>query len=133
MNNENLKKGAKTQFKSGEEAARNGRKGGIKSGESKRRKKQLKETLIDILEAKYPDKKTGKKHTGVEIIAMKLFESATDNKSRNYNKSLSQLLSITGLDLSDEERKRIENGLKLQAQEIELNEKKIEKMDEDWI
>lgn len=132
MNDENLKPFKKGSLSS-EEAVRNGSKGGIKSGESRRRKKQLKETLIDILEAKYPDKKTGKKHTGVEIIAMRLFESAIDNKSRNYNKSLSQLLSITGLDLSDEERKRIENGLKLQTQEIELNEKKIEKMDEDWI
>lgn len=39
--NENLKKGKATQFKSGEQAASAGRKGGINSGKSKRKKKTL--------------------------------------------------------------------------------------------
>ena len=38
---DNLKKGEATQFKSGEEAAKAGRKGGIASGEAKRQKKTL--------------------------------------------------------------------------------------------
>ena len=42
-NNENLEKGKATQFRSGEEAARNGSKGGIASGAARRRKKSLKE------------------------------------------------------------------------------------------
>lgn len=42
-NEENLKKGEATQFKSGEIAAEMGRKGGIASGESKRQKRTLKE------------------------------------------------------------------------------------------
>lgn len=40
---ENLKKGKATQFKSGQEAAESGRKGGIASGKSKRKKKALAE------------------------------------------------------------------------------------------
>ncbi len=40
---ENLKKGKKTQFKSGDKAAKNGRVGGIKSGETKRRNKTFRE------------------------------------------------------------------------------------------
>ena len=43
MNDENLKKGVRTQFKSGEEAARKGRKGGTNSGTSKRTQKTINE------------------------------------------------------------------------------------------
>lgn len=49
-NEQNLEKGAATRFKSGEEAAENGRKGGIASGEAKRRRKTLKEELLLMLE-----------------------------------------------------------------------------------
>lgn len=49
-NEANLEKGVATQFKSGEEAVENGRKGGIASGEAKRRRKTLKEELLLMLE-----------------------------------------------------------------------------------
>lgn len=49
-NEQNLEKGIATQFKSGEEAVENGRKGGIASGEAKRRRKTLKEELLLMLE-----------------------------------------------------------------------------------
>ena len=42
--------GKKTRFKSGEEAAKNGRKGGIASGESKRARRTLREELLAMLE-----------------------------------------------------------------------------------
>jgi ribosome-interacting GTPase 1 len=42
--------GVATQFKSGKEAALNGAKGGIKSGESKRRTKLFNELIKNILE-----------------------------------------------------------------------------------
>lgn len=41
--NENLKKGKATQFRSGEKAVESGRKGGINSGKSKRLKKSIAE------------------------------------------------------------------------------------------
>lgn len=44
-NEENLRNGESTQYRSGEEAARNGQKGGIASGKSRRRKKLLRETV----------------------------------------------------------------------------------------
>ena len=47
MNNENLKKGEATQFRSGEEAARNGRDGGRASGEARRRRKLLRESIME--------------------------------------------------------------------------------------
>ena len=131
MNEKNLKRGnPATQFKSGREAVEAGRKGGKKAAENRKRKKELRETLLDLLNAKYPDK-NGNKYTGVEIIAMELFKAASDRKGRNYNRSLDQLLTLTGISLSDEDRKRIENALHLQEQEIELNQRKID-ADNDW-
>lgn len=132
MNDENLKKGVRTQFKSGEEAARNGAKGGKVAQANRKKRKELKEAMIAMLDAKYPDKQ-GNTHTGTEIIVTELFKAATDRKSRNYNRSLDQLLALTGLGLTEEDAKRIQNALTLQAQEIELNKKKMEKMDEEWL
>ena len=60
-NEENLKKGKETQFQSGEKAARNGQKGGIKSGEVRRRKKLLKECMENLLQMPVSDKKIYKK------------------------------------------------------------------------
>lgn len=51
-NDENLKKGEVTQFRSGEEAARNGRKGGKASGEARRRKANFRKTLNLLLTTK---------------------------------------------------------------------------------
>jgi len=51
-NDENLKNGVATQFKSGEQAASNGRKGGIASGKAKRQKNAARKTLEYILTLK---------------------------------------------------------------------------------
>lgn len=48
-NEKNLEKGKQTQFRSGEEAARNGKKGGDQSGKARRRKKLLKDTVNMLL------------------------------------------------------------------------------------
>lgn len=56
MNKKNLKRGnPETQFKSGREAVENGRKGGIRSGESKRKTKKIKENLKAIMAMPIPD------------------------------------------------------------------------------
>ena len=46
----NLEKGKQTRFQSGDNAARNGRKGGKASGESKRIKKTITQAVKDMLE-----------------------------------------------------------------------------------
>lgn len=51
-NNKNLINGRATQFRSGEEAARNGKKGGIASGISRREKKTFRELTELVLSAK---------------------------------------------------------------------------------
>jgi hypothetical protein len=40
-----------TQFRSGEEAVKNGRKGGVNSGVARREKKTIQKTLIDLLDS----------------------------------------------------------------------------------
>lgn len=73
-NEQNLLKGEAFQFKSGEEAAKSGAKGGRASGAAKRRKKDLRKALEILLDKKYTDSKSGKKMTGTEALAAKLFE-----------------------------------------------------------
>ena len=53
-NEENLKKGEPFRFRSGEEAAKAGQKGGIASGESRRRKKAMRDTAKMILDMPVP-------------------------------------------------------------------------------
>ena len=57
-----------TQFKSGKEAVKNGRKGGVASGMSKRHAKTVREALIELMKMK---DETGA--TGAERIALALF------------------------------------------------------------
>ena len=48
-NEKNLLKGKATEFRSGEEAARNGKKGGKASGEARRKRKAMKSVLNELL------------------------------------------------------------------------------------
>ena len=53
-NEENLKRGKATQFRSGEEAARTGQKGGKNSGETRRRKKAMRQAAAMLLNTPVP-------------------------------------------------------------------------------
>ncbi len=54
-NEENLKKGAPYRFRTGEQQVETARKGGIASGEARRRKKTMKETAKMLLDMEIPD------------------------------------------------------------------------------
>lgn len=56
-NEKNLENGRATQFRSGEEAARNGQLGGIASGAARRRKKSLREAADLYLSLPIQDKR----------------------------------------------------------------------------
>lgn len=56
-NEKNLENGKATQFRSGEEAARNGHNGGVASGASRRRKRSLKEAADLYLSLPVRDKR----------------------------------------------------------------------------
>ena len=54
-NEENLKKGAPVRFRTGEQQVETARRGGIASGEARRRKKTMKETAKMLLDMEIPD------------------------------------------------------------------------------
>ena len=73
-NEKNLEKGKATQFKSGENAATAGRKGGIASGKKKRHNKELKAACLALIEGKHVQ--NGEELTGADILAMTAFKKA---------------------------------------------------------
>lgn len=72
-NEQNLK--PFTSEQSREEAVKNGSKGGVASGEARRRKRDLRRALEMLLEKDFTDK-SGNEISGTEAITAKLFEQA---------------------------------------------------------
>ena len=66
-----------------EEAMKNGRKGGIASGEARRRKRDIKAALEALLEKEYKGK-NGEKLSGAEMIALKQMEKALKGNTRAF-------------------------------------------------
>lgn len=101
-NEENLKAGKATQFKSGEEAARNGKKGGEASGVARRRKKALRDSLQLILDLDITDKRKRAKlkKMGVSeddmdnqmVVALAVFQEAAKGNMR----AVSRIVDIVG-------------------------------------
>lgn len=58
-NAENLKKGKATQFKSGKNAVENGRKAGVASGASRRRKRAMRQAAAMLLNTQIPMNERG--------------------------------------------------------------------------
>lgn len=75
-----------TQFKSGQKAVENGRKGGIASGEAKRKKKSMKEMLELCLEMKNKDGQTYR-----ELATIGLLKGAMKGNAYNYETILKTL------------------------------------------
>lgn len=59
VNAENLKKGKATQFKSGKDAVENGRKAGVASGASRRRKRAMRQAAAMLLNTQIPMNERG--------------------------------------------------------------------------
>lgn len=83
-NEANLEKGVATQFKSGEEAAENGRKGGIASGVSKREKADLRKVIQTWLESQATTDKNGNPMTGAELMAMVAVKEMSKGSARHW-------------------------------------------------
>ena len=80
MNEQNLKPlGERTK----EEQREIQQKGGVASGEARRRKKDLRLALEMLLEKDYPDK-AGNTFSGAEAISVKLFEQAMKGNVKAY-------------------------------------------------
>ena len=83
-NLENLEKGKATQFKSGEEAAENGRKGGIASGVSKREKADLRKVIQTWLESQATTDKHGNPMTGAELMTAVAVKEMSKGSARHW-------------------------------------------------
>lgn len=72
-----------TSEQSRDEAVKNGRKGGIASGEARRNKRDIRMALEALLEKEYTDK-AGNVMTGVEAIALKQMEKAMKGDTKAF-------------------------------------------------
>lgn len=79
-NEKNLKKGKVTQFKSGEEAAKNGKKGGEASAQSRREKKTIQQILNTVLDG--------------DISTLPQFASIAKKLGVERDKSIKELFSL---------------------------------------
>lgn len=109
-NEHNLKKGIATQFKSGEEAAKAGRKGGIASGEAKREKRDLKERAkiwMDLAADPRVAAAMSKVGISVEDNADVILAGVMKGVLRGDTKALAMWLDLTGQNpRSDEKTKQ---------------------------
>ena len=104
-NPENLKKGKATQFRSGEEAAINGRKGGKASGESRRKKADFREDLNAALTGIYTIKDDAgtREMTGTQMAVMALLKIATDPENKNAAvQAFNTMAKMLGQDVPDQ-------------------------------
>lgn len=73
-----------TSEQSREEAAKNGKKGGVASGEARRRKRDLRLAMQALLEADVKDKRTGETMSGAEALALAQFRKAMKSDSKAF-------------------------------------------------
>ena len=131
-NEENLRNGVLTQFRSGEEAARNGRKGGIKSGEARRRKAAMRDTmnrcltmqahvdgLSDVLIA------DGGESTYEEIITMAIINQAAMGDVKAYN-AIMKVVGQTDKSDMDLENQKADTELKQARKQAVTGENETE-------
>lgn len=113
--------GKNTRFQSGEKAAENGRKGGIASGKSKRRKANMQRMAQDILDGVYKDK-NGTELTGEEIVMNGLLNLLSKPSSPKFIQAVQLLATLTGSELTKEEKDK----LKAETQKIKSETKLID-------
>ncbi len=120
-NEENLKKGKATQFRSGEEAARNGEKGGKASVASRRRKKSMQQKMKLLLALK----------PGKEQLAMLNSLGVSDDDADNEMMMLVAMLQAAIEDRDTKAFDRIMDiiGKSVQREELALKKKALAKQE----
>lgn len=122
-NEENLKR------LSPSEARENGRKGGVKSAEARRKKRDIKKTLEALMNDTIKDKESGAEYTREEAMALTLFSIALDRKHKQCIQAQSLIYRLTGQDQTTEDKKKTKLMLKQLEKDIELTQKKIDNAD----
>lgn len=113
MNEENLKKGnPDTQFKTGREQVEIARQGGITSGKSRRKKADMRKAVQSMLDNTYSDN-SGKELSGAEIMALKLFKIATNEKDKQCISAIKLIIELTGQNKDTLTDKKTKTEIKL--------------------
>lgn len=81
--------------RSKDEARENGQKGGINSGKSRRKKADMRKAVQSMLDNTYSDN-SGKELSGAEIMALKLFKIATNEKDKQCISAIKLIIELTG-------------------------------------
>ena len=118
-NEQNLKNGVATQFKSGEEAARAGAKGGVNSGKVRRRKADLRKIAQSVLDGTFTDK-NGKEFTGEGAVLNSILANIANPDSKNWGKAMDLLMQLTGANKSKEELKAAKAQAALLQAKVDL-------------
>lgn len=114
--------------RSSDEAVKNGKKGGKASAAARRKKRDLLKAVQDIIDGTYDEQ--GEKITGADKIALTLFKIASNPNHKQCIQAMRLIFEITGKLKSSDETKRDKLNNKLKEKEIELMQKRIDKLDE---
>ena len=82
-------------------------KGGINSGKARRKKADMRKAVQSMLDNTYSDS-SGKELSGAEIMALKLFKIATNEKDKQCISAIKLIIELTGQNkdaLSDKKTK----------------------------
>jgi hypothetical protein len=114
-----------SEYKLSQEEAK---KGGIASGEARRRKRDLRLALEMLLEKEYTDAQ-GKKITGTEAITAKLFQQAMKGNIRAFETIRSTVgqdpvQKVEHVNISDETREQIERFLNDESEDNSIKQSK---------
>ena len=104
------------------------KRGGIASGEARRRKRDLRLALEILLEKEYTDAQ-GKKITGTEAITAKLFQQAMKGNIRAFETIRSTVgqdpvQKVEHVNISDETREQIERFLNDESEDNSIKQSK---------
>lgn len=98
--------------RSKEEVRKNSSKGGKKSGEVRREKKNLREAMQEALVTTFTDSK-GNKATGMEIIMAGILANLSDPKSRNWGKAMEYAMNLSGMQMTPDQIEMIRADIEL--------------------
>lgn len=108
------------------EVKENTKKGGVASGEARRKKKERREIFRDVLEGRYTDKNSGATITGEELLIQGIAVNLANPHSKNWLGTARMLVEAMGYDASPEMREKINAEIKKIKAETKLINAKID-------
>ena len=109
MNEENLKPNSE---RTPSEIKEMTTKGGINSGKSRRKKADMRKAVQSMLDNTY-NSSDGKELSGAEVMALKLFKIATNEKDKNCISAIKLIIELTGQNKDTLTDKKTKTEIKL--------------------